>query len=82
MELQQHDLHHEFPEHKDVIHALKTSNNHFSKLFDEYHAVNRHVRRIEENNEPITDSEFDSLKRERLRLKDELYAMIRAYKPQ
>ena len=29
-----HDLIHEFPEFKDKIHQLKTSNAHFAKLFD------------------------------------------------
>ena len=35
MELQQHDLHHEFPEYKDAIHRLKTASHHFARLFDE-----------------------------------------------
>ncbi len=77
MELQQHDLQHEFPEYKDAIHQLKTSNNHFAKLFDEYHAVNKQIRRIEENAEAVTDEALETLKRERLRLKDELYAILR-----
>ena len=38
-----HDLHHEFPEFKDTIHQLKMSNHHFTRLFDEYHKVNREV---------------------------------------
>ena len=70
MELQQHDLHHEFPEHREEINALKTSDGHFSKLCDEYHEVNRHVQEIEEHDVPITDFEFEILKKQRLRLKD------------
>ena len=81
MELQQHDLHHEFPEHRNEIDTLKASDSQFSKLFDEYHAVNSHVQRIEEHDVPITDFEFENLKKQRLRLKDELYAMIRAFTP-
>jgi uncharacterized protein YdcH (DUF465 family) len=45
--MEQHDLHHEFPEYRDQIHALKVSNGHFARLFDEYHDVNRHVVRVE-----------------------------------
>lgn len=82
MLLQQHDLHHEFPEHRDEINALKTSDGHFSKLYDEYHEVNRQVQEIEEHDVPINDFEFEVLKKQRLRLKDELYAMIRAYTPE
>jgi hypothetical protein len=80
MELQQHDLHHEFPEFRDAIHALKTSSHHFARLFDEYHRVNRDVRRIEENEEPVTDLALEEMKKRRLRLKDELHDMLRAFK--
>jgi hypothetical protein len=76
MELQQHDLAHEFPEYKDAIHALKTSNAHFSKLFDEYHVVNREVIRIEQNIEPVTDEYAENKKKQRLLLKDQLYVML------
>jgi len=76
MELQQHDLAHEFPEYKDAIHALKTSNTHFSKLFDEYHVVNREVIRIEQNIELVTDEYAENKKKQRLLLKDQLYAML------
>lgn len=80
MELQQHDLHHELPEFKDAIHRLKMSNHHFPRLFDEYHHVNKDIRRIEENEEPVTDVALDEMKKQRLKLKDDLYAMLRAHK--
>ena len=79
MELQQHDLHHEFPEHKDAIHQLKTGNHHFAKLFDEYHRMNKDIRRIEENEEPVTDIAIEEMKKLRLKLKDELHAMLLAH---
>lgn len=82
MELQQHDLHHEFPAHRETIDALRGSDSHFSKLFDDYHAVNSHVQEIEEHDVPIADIEFEILKKKRLRMLDELYAMICACKPQ
>ena len=80
MELQQHDLHHEFPEYNDAIHALKTGNHHFAKLFDEYHRLNKDIRRIEANEEPVTDEALEEMKKLRLRLKDDLHAMLRAHK--
>lgn len=80
MELQQHDLHHEFPEYGEAIHQLKTSNSHFLKLFDEYHRVNKDIRRIEENEEPVIDEVLEAFKKQRLKLKDDLHAMLRAYK--
>ena len=36
MQVEHHDLHHEFPDMHDVIHALKTSQPSHLKLFDEY----------------------------------------------
>ena len=76
-----HDLHHEFPEYKDTIHQLKTGNNHFARLFDEYHKVNREVLNLEGKNVPVSDATFEETKKQRLKLKDELYAMLAAHKP-
>jgi uncharacterized protein YdcH (DUF465 family) len=72
-----HDLVHEFPEHKEKIHELKIENNHFAKLFDEYHDVDREVRRIEQGVETPSDFYTEDLKKRRLSLKDELYSMIK-----
>jgi len=76
MELQAHDLHNEFPEYNDEIHALQTSDAHFQRLFDKYHEVNRHVLRIEVQAEVATDPELEDLKKERLLLKDQLHEML------
>jgi uncharacterized protein YdcH (DUF465 family) len=75
--MEQHDLSHEFPEYRDQIRSLKMSNGHFSRLFDEYHDVNRHVVRVEVNAELATGFELEDLKKLRLRLKDELYEMLK-----
>ena len=76
MKPEKHDLHHEFPEHYDRIHALKLSNTHFARLFDEYHHVNREIRRIEEGVENTSDEYLENLKKKRLSLKDQLFEMI------
>jgi uncharacterized protein YdcH (DUF465 family) len=71
-----HDLAHEFPELRDKIHHMKMDNKHFAKLFDEYHMVNSEVIRLEAENIPVTDETFESLKKLRLSLKDNLYKML------
>ena len=38
---------HELPEHKETIHELKLSNNHFAKLFNQYHESDHEIHRIE-----------------------------------
>ncbi len=73
---EKHDLHHEFPEHHDRIHELKVSDAHFSRMFEEYHDVNREIRRIEEGVENTSDEYLEDLKKKRLLLKDRLYKMI------
>ena len=75
--MEQHDLNHELPEYREQIHALKMSNGHFARLFDEYHDVNRHVVRVEVHAETATDFELEDLKKRRLKLKDELYEMLK-----
>ncbi|MCP4187361.1 MAG: YdcH family protein [Gammaproteobacteria bacterium] len=74
---EKHDLIHELPEHRDTIHRLKMSNNHFAKLFDEYHEVDHEVHRIETGVENTSDDYLEERKKQRLHLKDELYKMIR-----
>ncbi len=74
--LEKHDLIHELPEHRERIHELKTQNNHFSRLFDEYHDVNHEIRRIEMEIEPTSDVYLEERKKQRLLLKDQLYNLI------
>ena len=76
MPIEHHDLHHEFPEYHDRIHELKLNNAHFSRLFDEYHDVDREVRRIEQEIEVTSDEYLEGLKKKRLSLKDQLFQMI------
>lgn len=71
-----HELAEEFPEHTDKIHELKMGNAHFAKLFDEYHEVNRAVHRAETNIEPTDDFHIEDMRKQRMRLKDELYGML------
>lgn len=79
MSLEKHDLIHEMPESKEAIHNLKTSDNHFAKMFDEYHDVDHAVHRIETGAENTSDERLENLKKQRLNLKDQLTAMVREY---
>ncbi len=80
MTLQKHDLHHEFPEFSEEIHHLKMNNNHFAKLFKEYHELDHEVLRIEQGVENTSDEYLEQLKINRLHLKDSLFALIRKEK--
>ncbi|MDH5601482.1 MAG: YdcH family protein [Gammaproteobacteria bacterium] len=74
---EKHDLIHELPEYRDTIHTLKISDNHFSRLFDEYHKVDHEVHRIETGVENTSDEYLEEKKKLRLHLKDELFQIIK-----
>lgn len=71
-----HELHEEFPEHKDKIHTLKMSDRHFARLADEYHQLNREIHRIEANGVDVGDESFENLKKSRLKLKDDIFKIL------
>ncbi len=79
MSIEKHDLLHEFPEHKEAIHDLKVSNNHFARLFKEYHELDHKVRRMELGAEFETGGHLEQCKKQRLNLKDQLYKTIQEY---
>lgn len=72
-----HDLVHEFPEHKERIHELKINDHHFARLFDQYHELDQHLHRIQQDIETPADEVVESLKKQRLHLKDELLALLK-----
>ena len=71
-----HEIPDEFPELKEKIHELKMNDAHFSRLYEEYHELNREIHRIEAAGVNVADEDFENLKLVRLRLKDEIYAML------
>lgn len=76
MSVEKHDLLHDLPDHRNAIHALKGSDTHFSKLFDEYHSVTHEIHGIETQGVNVSDEYFEELKTKRAHLKDELYSII------
>lgn len=73
-----HELHEEFPDFAEKIHELKTSNNHFGRLSEEYHKLNRDIHRAETDIEPTTDEHLEDMKKQRLTLKDEIFGILNA----
>lgn len=71
-----HELIEEFPEFQEKITQLKQENAHFSKLYEEYHDINRAVHRAETDVEPTDDFHMEEMRKKRMHLKDELYGML------
>ncbi|MFW2177806.1 MULTISPECIES: YdcH family protein [unclassified Moraxella] len=67
-----------FPEYRDLISKLKTSDNHFAKLFDKHNDLDQQITNLE--NDPVAsvsrEAEIEELKKEKLALKDELFKIL------
>ena len=74
--LENHELAKEFPEFRDKINQLRSTNSHFAQMFDEYHQIDREILRIEQAVEPASDVRAEELKKKRHVLKDALYQML------
>ena len=66
-----------FPEYRDKITELKSSNHHFMRLFDQHNALDQKVKNMEASITPATHEEIEKLKKEKLALKDQLYAILK-----
>ena len=66
-----------FPEYRDLITQLKTSDAHFLHLFDQHNALDQRIKNLEAHIEHGTHEEIETLKKEKLHLKDQLYAILR-----
>jgi uncharacterized protein YdcH (DUF465 family) len=71
-----HELVEEFPEFQEKITQMKQENAHFSKLYEEYHDINRAVHRAETDVEPTDDFHMEEMRKKRMHLKDEIYGML------
>ena len=66
-----------FPEYRDLITKLKTTDKHFLNLFDKHNALDQKIKNTETHVEPGTPEEIENLKKEKLNLKDQLYAVLK-----
>lgn len=80
MQIEHHDLHHEFPEFGEAINALKIGNVQFAKLFASYQRLTGNVEDLEESDMPVADFTLEDMKKQRIKLKDELYHLLLAFR--
>lgn len=66
-------------EYKDEIHTLKMENAHFAKIFEKHNDLDQQVEDAEAGRLLLSDVELETLKKEKLLLKDEAYKMILDY---
>ena len=68
-----------FPEFRDLITQLKTEDAHFARLFEQHNDLDQRIKNIEIHIEIGTPLEVEKLKKEKLRLKDEMYAILKKH---
>ena len=78
MTIENHNLVNEFPELSEKIQKLKTSHAHFHKVLDAYEIVTHEVQNIENAGQNTSDEYLENLRKNLLKLKDELYEMLKA----
>jgi uncharacterized protein YdcH (DUF465 family) len=66
-----------FPEYRDQISLLKTQDAHFARLFDRHNQLDQEIHNMEAGILRGTTMEIERLKKEKLQLKDQLYAILR-----
>ncbi len=67
-------------EYRDIISKLKVENAHFAKIFEKHNDLDQKIKDITEGRDHANDLDLEGMKKEKLHLKDEAYAMIVAYK--
>ena len=66
-----------FPEFRDLISQLKTEDSRFSRLFDKHNELDQQIKNMEAHIVPATPLEIETLQKEKLQLKDELYVILK-----
>lgn len=67
-------------EYRDIITKMKQENVHFAKIFEKHNQLDQDILDVDEGRDHMDQFELETLKKEKLRLKDEAYAMVIKYK--
>ena len=67
-----------FHEYRDLITELKQKDGHFHKLFEAHNALDDSIAKLEKSH--ADQFEIESKKKEKLKLKDEIYSILVNYK--
>ena len=70
-----------FHEYREIVTELKTTDTHFKKVFNAHNELHDKLDRAEDGGvNHIDPLEIEKMKKEKLKLKDEAYAMIMNFK--
>lgn len=66
-----------FPEFRDKITELKSTDPYFIRLFDQHNALDQTIKNMEAAITPASHDEIETRKKEKLALKDQIYAILK-----
>jgi len=66
-----------FPEYRELITQLKSTDRHFTHLFEQHNELDKKIKNIEAEITHATHEEVDVLKKEKLNLKDQIYVILK-----
>ena len=69
-----------FHEYRDLITELKGKNARFDSLFEKHDELDHKIADAQAGRVHLSDMELDTIKREKLRIKDEIGALLAQYK--
>lgn len=67
-------------EYRDEIHILKQENAHFAKIFEKHNELDQQATDANEGRLAMSDVELETIKKQKLLLKDEALMMILKYR--
>lgn len=67
-------------EYREEITELKQENAHFAKIFEKHNELDQKVTDADEGRTHLSDMEIDTMKKEKLMLKDQALKMIQEYR--
>lgn len=77
MPLEHHPLSREFPEHLEKMRELHTSDPQFAQLALHYETLDRRIYEVEDGRAALDDLTLQTLKSERVQLKDQIAERLR-----
>lgn len=70
-----------FPEYRDQIEALRTSDRNFSRLYDKHCALDQEVQQLVARKTNELQTDIEQLKKQKLAVKEQIYAMLQNAAP-
>lgn len=65
-----------FPDLADTYHFLKTNDNHFKHILQQYEELDDKINHINNEEQPVEQMHFEELKKQRLLIKDQVHQYL------